>query len=139
MFLFAAATSPYAVSRVIRDAAYDTAAAVDSAEPNSAFSHADKTVSPARSSIQDNAGSVAFAVWSDGVSADAMAVAAPLSGPKPRMVAATAMPIASSVITVNAPLATDFSARNSVMRTMIPKNPAAASVSHIGKAGERQN
>ena len=54
------------------------------------------------------------------------------------MVAATAMPIASSVMTVSAPLATDFSARNSVIRTMIPKNPAAASVSHIGKAGERQ-
>jgi hypothetical protein len=35
-------------------------------------------------------------------------------------------------------LATDFSARNSVIKTMIPKNPAAASVSHIGKAGERQ-
>ena len=48
------------------------------------------------------------------------------------------MPIASSVITVSAPLATDFSARNSVMRTMIPKNPAAANVSHIGKVGERQ-
>jgi hypothetical protein len=25
-----------------------------------------------------------------------------------------------------------------VMRTMIPKNPAAASVSHIGNEGERQ-
>ncbi len=37
------------------------------------------------------------------------------------------MPIASNVMTVSAPLATDFSARNSVMRTMIPKNPAAAS------------
>ena len=46
--------------------------------------------------------------------------------------------IASSVMTVSAPLATDFSARNSVTRTMIPKNPAAASVSHIGKVGERQ-
>jgi len=32
------------------------------------------------------------------------------AGPNPRMVAATAMPMASSVITVNAPLATDFSA-----------------------------
>jgi hypothetical protein len=48
------------------------------------------------------------------------------------------MPIATSVITVSAPLATEFSARNSVMRTMTPKNPAAASVSHIGKSGERQ-
>ena len=63
----------------------------------------------------------------------------PLIGPNPRMVAATAMPIATSVITVSAPLATDFSARSSVIRTMIPKNPAAANVSHIGKAGERQN
>jgi hypothetical protein len=54
------------------------------------------------------------------------------------MVAATAIPIATSVITVNAPLATDFSARSSVIRTMIPKNPAAANVSHIGKVGERQ-
>jgi hypothetical protein len=42
------------------------------------------------------------------------------------------------VITVNAPLATDFSARKSVTRTMIPKNPAAAKVSHTGKAGECQ-
>ena len=41
-------------------------------------------------------------------------------------------------MTVNAPLATDFSARNSVIRTMIPKKPAAASVSHIGNEGERQ-
>jgi hypothetical protein len=54
------------------------------------------------------------------------------------MVAATAMPTANSVITVSAPLATDFSARNSVIKTMIPKNPAAAKVSHIGKAVERQ-
>jgi len=36
-------------------------------------------------------------------------------------------------------LATDFSARTNVMSRMIPKNPAAANVSHIGKAGERQN
>ena len=54
------------------------------------------------------------------------------------MVAVTAIPTASSVITVSAPLATDFSARNSVTNTMIPKNPAAANVSHVGKAGVRQ-
>ena len=48
------------------------------------------------------------------------------------------MPTATSVITVKAPLATDFSARSSVISTMIPKNPAAANVSHIGNAGERQ-
>ena len=60
MFLLAAATSPNAVSRVIWDAAYDTAAAVDSAEPNNAFSHAANTVSPARSSIHDRAGSAAL-------------------------------------------------------------------------------
>jgi hypothetical protein len=55
------------------------------------------------------------------------------------MVAATAMPMASNAITVNAPLATDFSARNSVIKRMIPKKPAAAKVSHIGKVGERQS
>ena len=38
----------------------------------------------------------------------------------------------------SAPLATDFSARDSVMRTITPKNPAAANVSHTGKVGERQ-
>ena len=54
------------------------------------------------------------------------------------MVAATAMPIASSVITVSAPLATDFSARSSVIKRTNAKNPAAASVSHIGKVGDRQ-
>ncbi len=42
-------------------------------------------------------------------------------------------------MTASMPLATDFSARNTVMSTMIAKNPAAASVSHIGKVGERQN
>jgi hypothetical protein len=36
-------------------------------------------------------------------------------------------------------LAMDFSARSSVMRAMIAKNPAAANVSHIGKVGERQS
>src|SRR5262249_56601979 len=59
-------------------------------------------------------------------------------GPYPRMVAATAIPTASSVMTVSAPLATDFSARDSVIRTRIPKKPAAARVSHIGNADERQ-
>ena len=54
------------------------------------------------------------------------------------MVAAAAVPIASSVMTASAPLATDFSARNSAIKTMIAKNAAAASVSHIGNAGERQ-
>src|SRR5579864_8433501 len=54
------------------------------------------------------------------------------------MVAATAMPIESSVMTVSAPLATDFSARSSVISRINPKKPAAASVIHIGKAGERQ-
>ena len=44
----------------------------------------------------------------------------------------------NQVMTVSAPLATDFSARNSVMRTISPKNPAAANVSHIGNVGERQ-
>src|SRR3954453_21345773 len=60
------------------------------------------------------------------------------SGPKPRIVAATAMPIASSVITVSAPFATERSARSKVTSRTSAKKPAAASVSHIGKAGERQ-
>src|SRR6478672_2043293 len=135
MLAFAAATSPNAVSRVICDAAYDSAAAVDSAEPNNTFSHAVKTVSPARSSIHDNAGSAALIGGGDGVSPDALWT----PGPNPRMIAATAMPTTSSVITVSVPLAADFSARSSVMRTVIPKNPAAVNVSHIGKAGERQS
>jgi hypothetical protein len=108
---------------------------VESAEPNSTFSHAVSTVSPARSSMQASAGSDAVVTGADnGRSAEA---AGP-PGPKPRMVAATATPMASKVMTVNAPLATDFSARNSVIRTRIAKNPAAASVSHIGNVGERQ-
>src|SRR6478672_9356486 len=135
MLAFAAAISPTAVSRVICDAAYDSAAAVDSAEPNNTFSHAVKTVSPARSSMHDNAGSAALIGWEDRVSPGSLW----LPGPNPRMVAVAAMPIASSVMTVSAPLATDFSARNSVMRTIIPKNPDAANVSHIGKVGERQS
>ena len=49
------------------------------------------------------------------------------------------MPMASNVITVSAPVATDFSARNSVISRMIPKNAAAAKVSPIGKVGERQS
>jgi len=59
--------------------------------------------------------------------------------PNPRIVAATAIPIASSVITVNAPLATDFSARTRVTRTISAKNAAAAIVSHMGKDGECQS
>src|ERR1700722_9029293 len=135
MFRFAAATSTDAVSWVIRDAAYDTAAAADSAEPNSDFSHAANTASPARSSTHDRAGSETLIVGTDAVSPDAT----PPPVPNPRMVAATATPIASSVITVSAPLATDFSARKRVIRTMIAKKPAAASVNHIGKVGERQS
>ncbi len=84
--------------------------------------------------MQASAGGVGLPAEPNAASADGRCP----SGPKPRMVAATATPIASSVMTVSAPLATDFSARNSVIRTMIPKNPAAASVSHIGNVGERQ-
>jgi hypothetical protein len=54
------------------------------------------------------------------------------------MVAVTATPTASNVMIVSAPFATDFSARSKVIRAMTPKNPAAATVSHIGNAGERQ-
>src|SRR4030088_1918613 len=135
MRAFAAATSPSAVSRVICDAAYDSAAAVDSGEPNNTFPHAVKTVAPARSSIHDNAGSAALIGWGDKVSPDPLWT----PGPNPRMGTATAMPAPSSVTTVSGPFASDFSARSSVVRTKIPKNPAAANVSHIGKAGERQS
>ena len=58
--------------------------------------------------------------------------------PKPRTVAATATPTANSVITVSAPFATDFSARTSVTSNRMAKNPAAASVAHIGNEGECQ-
>jgi hypothetical protein len=47
--------------------------------------------------------------------------------------------MASNVMMDSAPLATDFSARSSVIRTTIPKKPAAANVSHVGKVGERQS
>src|SRR5260370_27856371 len=131
MLALAAATLPNAVSRVIWDAAYDSAAAVDSADPNKTFSHAAKTVSPARSSMHDNAGSAALIGWADRLSTDAL-----WPGPNPRMVAVAAMPIASSAVTVSAPLATDFSARNNVMRTIIPKNSHPANASHNGKVGQ---
>src|SRR4029077_131868 len=101
------------------------------ADPNNLFSHADSTVSPAKSSMQDSAGNAAPTTGDGPVSLRP-------AGPYPRMVAATAIPTATSVITVSTPLATDLSARNSVTKTMIPKNPAAANVSHIGKAGVRQ-
>ncbi len=84
--------------------------------------------------MHDSAGKEAFTCSGDRVSAGP----APPAGSNARRLAATAIPIAISVITVNAPLATDFSARSSVIRTMIPKNPAAANVNHIGKVGERQ-
>src|ERR1700679_821765 len=134
MLRLAVATSPNAASRVIWDAAEDTAAAAFSDEPNKDFSHAAKTASPARSSMHESAGSAAIIGGGDWASPEAPRP----PGPNPLMVAATAMPMANSVITVSAPLATDFSARNSVMRTMTAKNPAAANVSHIGKVGERQ-
>ena len=85
--------------------------------------------------MHDNAGSAMLTGGAERLSADGPRP----SGPKLRKVAATAMPIASSVMTVNAPLATDFSARSSVIRTMTAKNPAAINVSHIGNAGVRQN
>jgi tryptophanyl-tRNA synthetase len=53
-------------------------------------------------------------------------------------VAAAAIPTASSVMTVSARLATDLSARTSVISTTIAKKPAAAIVTHIGNAGERK-
>ena len=39
----------------------------------------------------------------------------------------------------NAPFATDFSARSKVMSRTSAKNTAAAKVSHIGKAGDRES
>src|SRR5258706_5999924 len=117
MLAFAAATSPNAFSRVIWDAAYDSAAAADSADPNKTFSHAAKTVSPARSSMHDNAGSAALIGWADRLSTDAL-----WPGPNPRMVAVAAMPIASSVMTVSAPVATEFSSRHSLIREVNPED-----------------
>ena len=84
--------------------------------------------------MHDKAGSAAVTDWGGWVPRAVLAA----SDPKPRMVAATAMPIASSVITVNAPLATDLSARSSVISRISAKKPAAARVSHIGNVGERQ-
>jgi hypothetical protein len=42
------------------------------------------------------------------------------------------------VISASTPLATDLSERSSVIRTMIPTNPAVASVRYNGRFGERQ-
>src|SRR6201991_1967911 len=84
--------------------------------------------------MHDTAGIAAVTDWGGWVPRAVLAA----SDPKPRMVAATATPIASSVITVNAPLATDRSARSSVISRISAKKPAAASVSHIGNVGERQ-
>lgn len=53
--------------------------------------------------------------------------------------AAAATATASNVITVNAPLATERSARKTMTRNTMAKNAAAASVSHIGNVGDRQS
>jgi hypothetical protein len=42
------------------------------------------------------------------------------------------------VVIVSAVLAADLSARSSVIGTISPKNPAAASATHIKRSGERQ-
>jgi len=42
------------------------------------------------------------------------------------------------VMIISAPFATDFSARISVIRTISPKNPAAAIANNIGKDDVRQ-
>ena len=87
--------------------------------------------------MHDNAGSAALVGgWAEAVVSEAL----PAAGPKPRKLAAAAMPRASTVmITVTVPFARDLSGRNSIVMRMIPNNPAAANVSHIGKTGERQN
>src|SRR3954470_14008076 len=84
--------------------------------------------------MHDMAGCAAVTDWGGWLPRDGLAA----SDPKPRMVAATATPIASNVITVSAPLATDLSARSSVISRISAKKPAAAKVSHTGNVGERQ-
>lgn len=99
---------------------------------NNALSHATSTTSPAKPSRQESAGSDAKG-W-----ARAFEDCASVS-PKFLMVAATATVIARSVITVSAPLATDFSARKRVISRTSAKKTPAASVTHIGNAGECQS
>src|SRR6478609_1828700 len=48
------------------------------------------------------------------------------------------MAMESSVMTVSAPLATDLSARTSVIRRIRPRRPAATRIIHIGKACGRE-
>src|SRR4051794_26595525 len=132
--LSAVAASPSAVSRSILAAVVETAAAATSGAPNSAFSQPMATASPARSSRQDSAGRLAVIAACARASVGVVCPA----GPSTRTTAAIAMVMASSVTTVSAPLATDRSARCSVTRRISPKKPAAASIIHIGKAGERQ-
>src|SRR3954449_2293422 len=127
----AVAASPSAVSRSILAAVVETAAAATSGAPNSAFSQPMPTAPPARSSRQDNAGRLIAACARASVGMVCPA------GPPTRTTAVSAMAMASSATTVSAPLATDRSAR-SVTSRISPKKPAAASIIHIGKAGERQ-
>jgi len=89
--------------------------------------------------MHDNAGSVALVGEKAAVSVGTFSSPLPPLLPRPRMVAAPATPIANSVMTVRAPLATDRSARNSVTSRISAKKPAAANVSHIGKVADRQN
>src|SRR5689334_4438379 len=84
--------------------------------------------------MHDSAGSTGASAGADLLSADAVCVA----DSDPRSIDATAMPSESSVMTASAALATDWSLRSSMNKTMMPKNAAADSVSHIGKDGERQ-
>src|ERR1700760_1482981 len=109
MVFWAVDASPNEVRRVIICAMWLTAAAVESADANTAFSQAAATASPAMSSTQDKAGNdgVAVAATLAWRSVDALLPRA--NGPSPRIVAATATPTASKVITVKAPFATDFS------------------------------
>ena len=67
--------------------------------------------------MQASAGTVALTGWIELLSFEATRP----TGAKPRMVAATATAIASRVMTVSAPLATDFSARNSVIENDDPE------------------
>src|SRR5262249_42948612 len=103
-------------------------------EPNKTFSQAVRTTSPAISSTHARAGVAGLA----GKAAALPCAVVGLPGPKPLVVAAAAIPMASNVMTVSAPFATDFSARHNVTMPITPKNAAAGRVSHIGNVGERQ-
>src|SRR5262245_34803428 len=114
MVFCAVAASPSAVRRLSIDDAYLTAAAVDSAEPNTTFSQACPTISPDISSMQAIAGEANMGADTDLVSVATLRA----EGSRPRTADATATPIDTSVMSVSAPFATDRSARSIVISTI---------------------